>query len=244
MPSRAIEDLHLQLQSMTRDLLRLGQEAIANTGYTFFITDGFRSIAEQNELYAQGRTKPGKIVTNAKGGESAHNYGLAVDCAFQKGGTLFYNADLYARIYPIARSLGFELGADWTGFVDKPHFEHPQWEKIAKGQVITPPISVPGEPSMATLFEYLGVSNEAEARNKLREHLGEENDKCNWGKEPMDGEVNMGGFLGGERREIKRLRKQLESQVIDTTKWEENGMLIETTRENVKTTINYQRRKA
>lgn len=38
-----------------------------------------RTISEQNELYAQGRTKPGKVVTFAKGGQSMHNYGLAID---------------------------------------------------------------------------------------------------------------------------------------------------------------------
>lgn len=43
------------------------------------ITSGYRSFAEQNKLYAQGRTAPGKIVTNAKGGQSNHNYGLAID---------------------------------------------------------------------------------------------------------------------------------------------------------------------
>ncbi|MED0738884.1 M15 family metallopeptidase, partial [Aneurinibacillus thermoaerophilus] len=50
-------------------------------GIYVLITQGYRSIAEQNELYAQGRTKPGKIVTNAKGGTSYHNYGLALDFA-------------------------------------------------------------------------------------------------------------------------------------------------------------------
>lgn len=39
----------------------------------------YRTFAEQEAIYAQGRTKPGAIVTNAKGGQSYHNYGLAVD---------------------------------------------------------------------------------------------------------------------------------------------------------------------
>ena len=43
------------------------------------IAQGFRTFAEQDALYAQGRTKPGAKVTNAKGGQSIHNYGLAVD---------------------------------------------------------------------------------------------------------------------------------------------------------------------
>ena len=43
------------------------------------ITQGLRTIAEQDALYAKGRTTPGKKVTNAKGGQSVHNYGFAVD---------------------------------------------------------------------------------------------------------------------------------------------------------------------
>ena len=50
-------------------------------GYRLDITSGFRSVADQNTLYAQGRTQPGNIVTNARGGRSLHNYGLAVDVA-------------------------------------------------------------------------------------------------------------------------------------------------------------------
>lgn len=46
------------------------------------VTSGFRSIEEQNKLYAQGRTTKGKIVTNAKGGESMHQYGIAFDYCF------------------------------------------------------------------------------------------------------------------------------------------------------------------
>lgn len=45
------------------------------------VVQGLRTIEEQNALYAQGRTKPGRIVTNAKGGASYHNYGLALDFA-------------------------------------------------------------------------------------------------------------------------------------------------------------------
>lgn len=136
MASRKVEDLHQIFQPMVRELLSQGQKAIDSkfSGWEFFITDGFRSFEEQTKLYAQGRTTSGKIVTNAKAGQSAHNYGLAVDCAFQKDGQLSYDLKMYSLIYPIARKLGFELGADWTGFTDKPHFEHPQWEKISQGK--------------------------------------------------------------------------------------------------------------
>lgn len=136
MASRKIEDLHQSFQPMVQELLSQGQKSIDSKfgGWKFFITDGFRSFEDQTKLYEQGRTTPGNIVTNAKAGQSAHNYGLAVDCAFQKDGKLSYDSKMYSLIYPIARKLGFELGADWKGFVDKPHFEHPQWEKISQGK--------------------------------------------------------------------------------------------------------------
>lgn len=131
--SRRIEDLNPTFQPMVRQLLDSGQQTILSTGWIFFITDGFRSFDEQTSLYAQGRTKPGKIVTNAKAGQSPHNYGLGVDLAFQKHGVLSYDKQLYDKIYPIARNLGFELGVDWTNFIDKPHFEHPNWKQL-KGE--------------------------------------------------------------------------------------------------------------
>ncbi len=134
MPSRKIEDLHSIFQDMVRRLLTEANETIKDSGHTFFITDGFRSIDEQNKLYAQGRTTSGPIVTNARGGESSHNYGLAVDCAFQKGGRLSYADTLYWRVYPLAKKLGFVLGAEWKDFPDKPHFEYPNWRSTTSPQ--------------------------------------------------------------------------------------------------------------
>lgn len=48
-------------------------------GADYVATHGFRTYPEQMTLWAQGRTVPGKIVTHAKGGQSAHNFGLAID---------------------------------------------------------------------------------------------------------------------------------------------------------------------
>lgn len=130
MSSRSIEDLYPPVQPLFRKLLEEANKVTAP--YATFITDGYRSNAEQDELYAQGRTKPGSIVTNARGGQSTHNYGLAVDLAFQKDGKLFYTNDLYQKIFIIARSMGFELGADWASFPDKPHFQYTKGLTIAQ----------------------------------------------------------------------------------------------------------------
>jgi hypothetical protein len=91
-------------------------------GHEMRIVEGFRSIERQNELYAQGRTKPGNIVTNAKGGESLHNYGVAVDFVFRKEGYDASNA-LWQTFGAVGKKHGFEWGGDWKRFIDRPHLE-------------------------------------------------------------------------------------------------------------------------
>ncbi|WP_237389773.1 M15 family metallopeptidase [Bacillus sp. USDA818B3_A] len=105
----------------------------AKKGIVVVITDSFRSAEDQDKLYAQGRTTEGTIVTNAKGGESFHNYGLAIDFALETpSGDVVWDrgydrngngkAD-WAEVVQMAKALGFEWGGDWTGFKDYPHLE-------------------------------------------------------------------------------------------------------------------------
>jgi peptidoglycan L-alanyl-D-glutamate endopeptidase CwlK len=103
-------------------------------GVNILITQGLRTIAEQDALYAQGRTKPGAIVTNARGGYSYHNFGLAVDFALllPSGSSVSWDmcrdgnnnqiAD-WQEVAKEAKALGFEWGGDWTSFKDYPHFQ-------------------------------------------------------------------------------------------------------------------------
>ncbi|BAU29772.1 peptidoglycan L-alanyl-D-glutamate endopeptidase CwlK [Aneurinibacillus soli] len=96
-------------------------------GIYVLITQGYRSIAEQNDLYAQGRTKPGKIVTNARGGQSYHNYGLAIDFAlYTKDGkdvTWDDSSAEWQQVVRVFKSKGFAWGGDFNTFKDTPHFE-------------------------------------------------------------------------------------------------------------------------
>ncbi|MBC1937200.1 hypothetical protein HCA69_12535 [Listeria grandensis] len=95
--------------------------------YVCVVNPCFRSKAEQDALYAQGRTKPGPIVTNAKGGQSNHNYGVAVDlCLYTSDGKNVVwetTTKRWMRVVAIAKSVGFKWGGDWTSFKDYPHFE-------------------------------------------------------------------------------------------------------------------------
>jgi len=105
----------------------------ADKGINVVITADFRSAEEQDELYAQGRTADGDIVTNAKGGESYHNYGLAIDFALMNiNGEVIWDMeydgngnskDDWSEVVEIAKSLGFEWGGDWISFKDYPHFQ-------------------------------------------------------------------------------------------------------------------------
>lgn len=61
--------------------VKKGINAAREAGFPIAIFESYRTEERQNQLYAQGRTTPGKIVTNAKGGRSWHNYGLAIDVA-------------------------------------------------------------------------------------------------------------------------------------------------------------------
>lgn len=109
-------------------------EKTFSLGIPIVITHGLRTIEEQNDLYAQGRTKPGQIVTNAKGGYSNHNFGVAIDFALllpdgksvswdmKYDGNCNGTADWH-EVVLVAKSLGFAWGGDWYSFKDYPHFE-------------------------------------------------------------------------------------------------------------------------
>lgn len=86
------------------------------------VAQGFRTYAEQDALYAQGRTAPGNIVTKAKGGFSNQNFGLAFDIVRITNGKLDYNLD-WKSLSTLGKSKGFEWGGYWK-FKDMPHFEN------------------------------------------------------------------------------------------------------------------------
>jgi peptidoglycan L-alanyl-D-glutamate endopeptidase CwlK len=94
-------------------------------------THTYRSIHEQNALYAIGRTVKGNKVTNAKGGSSFHNYGLAFDVVIlldkDKNGTfesISYDQDEnFMKVVDFFKSKGYEWGGDFKTFKDKPHFQ-------------------------------------------------------------------------------------------------------------------------
>lgn len=113
------------LKPKVRELAERLINECKNLGYQSTITQTLRTIEEQDALYAQGRTKPGNIVTYAKGGESFHNFGVAFDfCPIVNGKLDWNNLELFKKIGSIGKSLGLEWGGDWpTPKTDLPHFE-------------------------------------------------------------------------------------------------------------------------
>jgi len=90
-------------------------------GYRLRVVSGYRTPAEQDKLYAQGRTEPGQIVTNLKGDDpkAMHCYGLAVDLVDERRG---YDIS-WSEIGSLAKKLGMLWGGDWNSFPDKPHVQ-------------------------------------------------------------------------------------------------------------------------
>lgn len=123
--SRDIKQLHPRLQEKVEKL----KDLCAKEGLALGIGECFRTVAEQDALYAQGRTKAGSIVTNAKGSSysSQHQWGIAFDFFKNVKGHEFDDSAFFARVGALAKSIGLGWGGDWTSFVDKPHLYLPDW---------------------------------------------------------------------------------------------------------------------
>lgn len=126
------------LKGVHPDLIKVMMEAIKESPVDFTITDGGRTTAQQQALYAQGRTKPGGRVTNADGIRNKSNhqakadgYYHAVDLYPYVGGKVDFNdksntlSVIAAHIKATAKCMGVNIGwgGDWKGSWDKPHFE-------------------------------------------------------------------------------------------------------------------------
>lgn len=105
-----------------------------------FVDTSYRSREVQQKLYNQGRTTPGRIVTNAKPGQSLHNYNPAYcfDIAFIKDGKCDWREKLFDDFAAIMRDVApwIEWGGEWKSLKDRPHFEIRgyAWQDAAAGR--------------------------------------------------------------------------------------------------------------
>jgi peptidoglycan L-alanyl-D-glutamate endopeptidase CwlK len=112
----------------------------AKAPFTVKLLSGTRTYAEQNALYAQGRTASGRVVTNAKGGQSNHNFGIAWDAGIFVGGVYYEGKNAKEdRAYVDLMNLTktgmpglLELGGDWKSIVDKPHYQLPSGKSVSQ----------------------------------------------------------------------------------------------------------------
>lgn len=118
-----IQSLQLEAQRKARQFLKEISDKLGQDGLTFKIISGTRTYAEQNDLFAAGRTKPGPVVTNARGGFSNHNFGVAWDIGVFENGAYIPESEFYRKAGAIGKASGLEWGGDWQSFQDEPHFQ-------------------------------------------------------------------------------------------------------------------------
>ncbi|MHC1750399.1 MAG: M15 family metallopeptidase [Cellulosilyticaceae bacterium] len=118
---RDLNELHPKLKSLAQKLI----EECTKQNIPIIVTETYRSVARQDYLYAQGRTRSGSVVTNAKGSDmsSYHQWRLAFDVCVNIRGKE-YDAILLGKIGKIGQSIGLEWGGGWSGFKDTPHFQY------------------------------------------------------------------------------------------------------------------------
>lgn len=131
---RDITKLHPKLQYAITNLLPV----LTKQGLYIRIGECVRTVAEQDALYAKGRTAPGGIVTKAKGSSlsSMHQWCVAADFFLdmdidgdgKKSDDAFNDKlNTFSEVGKIAQAMGLEWGGDWDAIVDKPHLQLPDW---------------------------------------------------------------------------------------------------------------------
>lgn len=122
--SRAIDDLRPDVAANCRTLVELCKAQ----GLNVLIAQTLRDDEYQSQLYAQGRTKPGSIVTNSKT-TTFHGAGLAFDVCKNVKGHEYDDTAFFAKVAAVAKAMGFAWGGDWKSFPDRPHL---QWDEHGK----------------------------------------------------------------------------------------------------------------
>ena len=127
-----IEKLHPKIRDEVKKILEEANSLLADN-VEIRVVQGLRTIEEQNALYAQGRTKSGPKVTNAKGGSSIHNYGLAIDfCLLINDKEISWDLNKDAdkdsikdwqEVVNVFKKYGWNWGGDWKSLKDNPHVE-------------------------------------------------------------------------------------------------------------------------
>jgi len=129
--SRSLSDLNPKVAAMCSEFIN----RCKTQNIDIIITSTYRDAESQNALYAQGRTAPGKKVTNAKGGQSFHNWHVAFDfCPIVGGKAVWNNDELWTKCGEIAESVGLEWAGRWRTFKELAHCQYTNGLSLADFQ--------------------------------------------------------------------------------------------------------------
>ena len=146
---KSIAKLHPQVRDKIRKFIN---DVYTKHQVQLVIVQDYRTYAQQDALYAKGRTASGSVVTNARGGQSNHNFALAVDVfPLWEDGKLHMdvksdqkNIKILKKIAPIGKGIGLEWGGDWKSIIDNPHFQLKTGKTMAQLRELTE--SASGDP--------------------------------------------------------------------------------------------------
>jgi len=136
--AKNVATLHPKVQPLFKKWILECQFLAKSLGYEYKAISGNRSWEEQSKIYAQGRTSPGKVVTNAKPGFSNHNFGIAVDMGVFKDGKYLDGSKpseaeaFHRKAAELAAKFNLEWGGSWKSFKDYPHFEWKTGKSLAE----------------------------------------------------------------------------------------------------------------
>lgn len=141
--SRSLDDLLPRVKLLAMSMLQRckADPWFTENGIDIIVTSTLRDHEAQEALYAQGRTKPGKVVTKVRGGYSMHNFACAFDVVPTRYGVPIWGTkgngideepgddatddlEAWERVGAHGRAAGLEWGGDWPNFQDRPHFQY------------------------------------------------------------------------------------------------------------------------
>ena len=141
--SRSLDDLMLPAKIRAQSMLAkcAADPWLVRNGIGILVTSTERDYESQDALYAQGRTKPGKIVTNARGGYSWHNFKCAFDVVPTRNGVPVWGTkgdgidldpsddhkddlEVWQRVAEHGKAAGLEWAGDWKSFKEFAHFQY------------------------------------------------------------------------------------------------------------------------
>lgn len=132
-------------------------------GRAYWVIEGHRSYKRSDELFAQGRTAPGPIVTRARAGESAHNFGIAGDLVLdgymdRAGLQPDYRPASYDLLGELCPKHGLVWGGSWQGFKDRPHVQMPDFVSATELAPLRAELAAGGlEAAWTYLYRHFGL---------------------------------------------------------------------------------------